>query len=470
VTDPQSPDALEGALLDYLLGADVDASARGSVEAALASDPALAREKAALEALLRAEEEAHDVTLDSGAAARVAARVRDRVGREEERTAREARRPSPATRWARMLALSVALHGLLLAVVSVAMRTEEKRARAEGRDDDLVAAVGSDGERLEPREIPLEPPESPEAPTLLAFEVEPLPAERLLLEEAETLEPPFVGERADWLAYPPSAARVLLPRTNERLKDLLLARAHLPPGTLGGVRRSLDAIAARQGPDGSFEPAAGRGRAYATAIAVLPFLGDGQSSRSGSHERTVARAIAWLRENAASVATPAERGAVTLALAEDSMLAYGSLTPAEAEARRAELVAAAAALDAAPVGAAGDAAAAVWPSLARRALDRAGVESPPDAPGPWTTLLASADVAEAGDPATALFQGTALLLADRLPAGAADVLRWGEGVGGRLFVRLDPATGLARDGASDAERVETTALIVLALEVVFRTY
>jgi hypothetical protein len=149
-----------------------------------------------------------------------------------------------------------------------------------------------------------------------------------------------------------------------------------------------------------------------------------------------------------------------LALAEDAMLAYGSLTPVEAQARRTELAALARSLPAASA----EPSDAMWTSLARRALARAGVAVPAvEAPSSWAALASYS--APADDASAPLVRGTAALLGDL----GGDVLRrFGEG-SQALVDRLGP-TGLVREGASAGERIESTALLLLALEVVFRTY
>jgi hypothetical protein len=240
-------------------------------------------------------------------------------------------------------------------------------------------------------------------------------------------------------------------------------------GTLAAVRDGLRALARHQQPDGSFAPSEGRTRVYATALATLPFLGDGHASRRRTeHAESVARAVAWMREHRGDAATPTERGVLAVSLAEDLMLSRGRLTPAEVAARRAELASLAAALDGGTAPTA-DPASAVWPSLARRALAMADVvpanaAARPASLEPSWHVLATTD---ATDPASALFQGTAILLEGPTAKGFQ---RWSGTTGRDLLARLG-ADGMAKaDGRSEGSRVEGTALVLLGLELVFRTY
>jgi hypothetical protein len=158
------------------------------------------------------------------------------------------------------------------------------------------------------------------------------------------------------------------------------------------------------------------------------------------------------------------------------MLSYGARTPAEVARARVEREALAARLDAvsppdARAKADGDLADVVWPRLARRALARAGARAAQEDGGAaWSRVLAAAAGPE-DDPSAALFHGTALLLAERSPAARDAFRRWSEGAGRALLRLLGSSDGLAEDASRPLpERVEATALALLGLELVFRTY
>ena len=98
-------------------------------------------------------------------------------------------------------------------------------------------------------------------------------------------------------------------------------------GTLKAVGRGLRALATRQQTDGSFAAGGGRSDVGQTALALLPFLGEGHGSRTtGSEGRdVVAPGIAWIRRQLFPGGEPraieaADLGIALKALSEDYML------------------------------------------------------------------------------------------------------------------------------------------------------
>jgi hypothetical protein len=468
------PDHRGDSLLDLLLGASEEAAPAAAER--MRADPALAREAEGLEAFLRVEAAAFDPAPDPGAAARVAARVRERVEREETAGARRHRPVAPATRWMRWLAASIAAHALLLGFV--AWRMDRGQDRAGEPDAGLEVRFHAPAGTREPGDdlVPAEP--IPEAQVLVE---EPLPVEVVLRGEPvpETpppLEPPS-GRLTEVGSFPPSAAHAMRVRVDPRLKERVLLRAGFDAkGTLAQVARGLNSLARLQADDGSFAPAAGRSRVYATALTAMAYLGDGHSSRGGEHRATVARTVGWLRAHAGEATTPGEVGVLVCALVEDGMLSHGERTPAEALAARAERASLAAALERATAAKGSEAGAplpdVVWSRLGRRALARAGAgfATGADDGEAWSGVLPAVAAVADSDPSAALFEGTALLLAERSPAAREEFRRWSEGAGKALLRLLGP-TGLVDDPSrTPEERAEATALALLGLELVFRTY
>src|SRR5205814_822413 len=123
------------------------------------------------------------------------------------------------------------------------------------------------------------------------------------------------------------------------------------------------AIAAQQGKDGRFATKSDRPE-RTTALAVLAFLSEGHSSRGGAYREIVASGVEWLRKQPLDALVPEDRAIALLALAEDLMLAQGSLTPAESVARGREVASLARAVAAARTKTPADSAASAWSALA----------------------------------------------------------------------------------------------------------
>ncbi len=473
MTPSNDHNPLSDLLLDSIRGElSPEEAARLSIR--LAADPELRRERDRLTTFLGAAATAHALLLDGRAGERAAARAVDRVDREESRAAR-APHAAPAGSgvrravfWARFLAVSVAAHVIVLGFLG-ARKVADPTTPVSQPDrpfttvaewpeaPDEGAWVGSD----------VEDPAMAPAGSYAFDRDDPLPIEELLT--PSDLLPAASRER--YTSFAVGSARAMWVRTSDPMKRLIEARVGTP-GTLERVQRGLVALAARQGPDGAFAaraPAAATAGSVAsvraTATVLLAFLGDGSSSRDGTHRDVVARAIAWLRTHAPSTADLADRSLASLALAEDFMLANGSMTPAESRARAIELaslrtsIATAARSRAATPGAE---AADRWAELAVSAVARAGVGP---AAAATLRLHPSGDLppSPAVDPQTAMLEGADLLRGGRGDAFAA----WNRATAKSLGAKLSGDGLVIRDGTA---HLEETALVLLALQVAYRTY
>lgn len=501
----------EDRLLDALRG-ELAARDQHDVAVRLAADPALAEASRRLERFLSTVREAHEPAPDGVAAQRIALRVRDQVGAEEARIRREAPGATRRLAWGRILAVSVAAHVVVLGVLAFLVQQEP---RAERAPPDVHAVLPFPG--LEPEEFVWEdipavwrgPDREPRIP-----EEGPLGLGVAGVEDADLDLAPLQEGLRD---HPRPVALSMVIRRSDALKRRQLTRYGMDAsGTLRVVKRGLDALEGRRRADGSFPAGGGRSTIGQTALALLPFLADGESSRTGDRaERVVAHGIAWLRGRVfgddlvgprATVEGEvpiAELGMALRALSEDYMLSYGHLAPGEAARRATELGALARKVEDAQrpdgsfPGSADDVRAAVWPMWGLEAVVRTGaVEAPEEVPlrfRRWyvasdrsdptfaaaglllhrelgedflpearrhaTRLLLDADASEA-DPFLALMAGTGLLLHD------AEAFRaWNEELGERLLDALD-ARGMVRKG----DEVGGTALHLLALQAAYRTF
>ncbi len=490
---------MQDKLLDLIRG-ELDPAETVRLQTLLASDPALRARRASLEAFLAAAKQAHALPEDPDAGTRVAARILDRVRREEERAAREARRPAAgrAARWARLLAASVAVHVLALGVLAWT-RSENGTGSPRGRDEFRGARL-----RVEPadeREGRDELAGLPPVPTeFFGADGEPTYdlSQRLALEEALEPEPtlPAMGGMEPggmggldgelrppahdprFAPFHPSVARLMLVRTIDVEKQRYLAMGGIDPdGTMRGVRYGLAYLAGTQDRrDGSFPPAPGRTSVWSTSLAVLPFLGEGNSSRGGSHAGVLEPAIGWLRRHAASADTAADRGVALVALAEDYMLCNGLLTPSESAQRVKEMAALAAALTLPDDGNAAPAEVStrLWPSMGLAAAARVGIGLGSVADRSAQTWVPSAIAAPADstaaalDPRLALVTGTAMLWGGGKPSPFP---AWNSSVGPALLARIERDGGVrVAPGTPAPVRAEQTALVLLGLQLAYRTY
>lgn len=456
MTRPDDPNPLNDKILDLVLG---QIPPGGNEAARIAGDPRARAEVDRWARLAAAAKAAHALQLDPAVGERLAARVVARVRDEEARAERVgAERPVGARRmfWGRVLAVSLGAHAIFLGVFALQARRSEVAPVEPFLLTPQWTTAGDPVARAEDRRV-LPLPELPAFDGAMASDREFVPAD--VADEAPfpspALEP--AGPREIGLRAASPAFRA---RTSDPIKRAIEARLSAR-GSLDTIRRSLTALAATQRADGSFAAPAGTDVSDATAWTVLPFLGDGHSSRFGAHRDVVAKAVAFLRgRRDAATGTVAGGDAVLWALAEDQWLAGGFRTPAENRAPAADLRGLAARLVA-------DGADAARPdSLRTVALAAAArarvVEAPPVA------TLAAATVEDwlAADvrPDTALTRGAALA------AGASvETFRRFSTRAAATLRGLVGDDGLVTDASLDAAaRALATARAVLALQVPFR--
>jgi hypothetical protein len=400
-------------LRDDLPPAEAEAVRRRLAADAALGDHALREELGRLEALFRACRGTFDpVASDPAAAAReaerVAAVVRSRAHAEERRAARDRRVPSRGRAvWVRVLAASVFVHAVLVAALALTARDQPVSESGTGMLHASLPRTGEDIERELAPEIAwpnsgggsvLPDPMFPETEEASAGDLGSSPAPR-----GDGL--PELRSRLR--EHPPSVALDMLVRTDDALKRRRLDRLALDAdGTLIRVKLGLKEIASRQRDDGSFEAAGGRTEVGETALAMLPFLGDGRASsrRDVRDPEAVANGLGWLRRTLFAPPPAGEAGGVRLrdgsvsitgsvpvtdlgialtALAEDFMLSFGRLSPTDAARRVSEMetlsrrIAQQQGTDGGFVGSSEDVAAAVWPVWGLYAAARTGTVATP---------------------------------------------------------------------------------------------
>jgi hypothetical protein len=456
VTTPNDHNPIDPRLLDHLRGESAGGP-DGGLDAEIARDPALAAERARLARLLSVAARAHEAPLDAtdwaSAATRVAARARDAVRRQEDR------RPvhEPKSIWVRVLAISVGLHVAVLGFL--ALRTHEVRVERSDSPDvrpfgEEVARATPPAEEPSPEAPPRESGPSPLAPYVVADETPPI---ETVLEGLPRRQPAEDGPPGNPLVFRPGLERSMWLRTNAVAKKTV--REQLGTESLAGaVERGLAALAARQTRDGSFESVSTRTREGATALVLLAFLSEGHSSRGGAYRAVVEKGIAWLRAQNLPALPLEDRAFALLAASEDLMLGNGAMTPAESLVRGRETAALARSLSAARDRARSklDGTTAAWAALALSSaarLDGRGV------PVPDLTAFVP------GNGTPDVLQGTSLLLGKRV----REFRSWSKDALPTLAARVGD-DGLVRDVAEGPARVEETALVLLALQVSYRTY
>lgn len=454
MTDSNHPKSLSDSLLDLLRG-ELPPGERAALEARIAADPALAAEAKRVEALLAAAKGAHDLALDDEAGARMAARIRHRVQREEARTFPEvAAPPVRSLRWARYLAVAVAAEVLLVGGLFLVLR--ERHGPADGEDRPLVIGTEPEGFGPSVADVP-----SGLEPTITDGI---LPIEDLLAREATA----SMSDETIGLPSSNAAAKVALPgftraaaaRTSDVTKEAIFARVGRRDD-LKQVQASLRALAVRQESDGSFPAGSEASRVRVTATALLAFLGDGHTSRRGDHKQVVEKGVRWLRAHASDATGEEEKALLLAALTEDYAFSSGDMPASEAKERGREIASLANAMPASG---------APWVAMALDGVGRARLGPAADGRG-WSRAYAAIAVPSL-DPRTAVVEGTALLLQLK-----GDSFReWNQRVGRDFRARLGN-DGLARAAKPSADldaqvgdRVEETSWIVLALQVPYRTY
>ncbi len=448
-----------------------------------AEDPALA-------AFLAAEREAFAAAAEAEAvdaeAIRMAAWIRDTVQRDEAAAARRAATEASAVRapargWARILAFSVGLHVLVLGVLGVVLvgsvgEDEAGPTAHVGLGGAFVDDERSAADRYAEHVAGVQYMDLVNRDLGQASDAMAMVEQETLVETLERLE---IDEPVGWGAtqHPPEVTVPMVRRRNDGLKkrrlDLL---GYNTQGTLRAVDRGLGVLALRQDADTGWFGGDERSAVRKASLATLAFLGEGHTS-TGTRERdeVVARAVKALRTKAvddASVATldGASLGTLTVALAEDYMLAYGNLTLRGAAVRATELERLAEAARGRLVdGAALSGAQYTWLLWGLDAAQRAGVVAASPAErtrfdGWVASASAEAAAASSESAQAALAHGTALLYAER-GAKKPRFKRWSRAHAAALLRRLKP-TGEVRQG----DPVADTALVLLALQTAYRTY
>ncbi len=475
MTRQNTPNPLSNIILDSIRG-ELSPVESEALEARFSAEPALAAHRDRLRAMLVAEQAAQlgalDDTLDPKAADRMATRILDRSRRESDR------RPAVPGRqrmWARLLAASVAVHVVALGFLS--WRHFQSPDRAED---------------VRPGESVRVTPYDPADPTVGDGAVEDelqragientLPGRYVLDDEQppifeipDVLPAASISSSDKLLAsLPRGRARAMWLRTNDSMKRRIEARVG-SEGSLDRVKAGLTALARLQNRDGSFVDAEGRSSIRATATVLLAYLSDGHSSRGGEHRPVVERGIGWVADHLDDHGASGDRALALFALAEDLILSSGFLTPAQAQVQRASLTPLAESVrsarnDARRAGTPGAPADldARWTELALVAASHAGLIG-------GTTVVATMtfDVGRmipGNDASTAMLDGTSLLKDPRWKdRREAAFTTWNTATARTLSSRLG-ADGLASGSGSAAARAELTALMLLALEVAYRTY
>jgi hypothetical protein len=471
VTAQNDPNSLSDRLLDALLAEGNPGGASTPTADALAgADPAAARERDRLVAFLKVAAGAHDVVLggpgaERAAAERVVARVRRRVHDEEDRLDRVHPAPRwwrPGPLWARVFAASVAVHAAAIVVLAITVRSPGA-VEAERTDDGTPIVLPRGDETLAADSVYEEPLPAPVSPYAGGLADLPIGTVLATLPDGDSWKGLEPSDPDALRRYVPSVARSMWLRSDagSGARAEIYLRLGVPAVAMR-PKPTLEALAAQQAKDGSFEPMPGHGRVQSTATVLLAFESAGHASRAGAHRAVVESGVRYLRHALALDGTgkapdaPADaigESWALLALTEDVMLSSGSLTPAETRARSAEIRRLADAIASRPDGARGIAA------LATASAARLRTATPAASARGWgDAYLASAS---AGPDA---LYGTAMLVSGR----TADFTAWVATALPRIDAKF-ALDGLVRSSVSSA-RVEETALALLALQVPIRTY
>lgn len=491
-TDPTRPNPLPAAdqalLVDHLRG-ELTPADRARVDRRLEQEPSLRAEWDALRGLAQVEASrfATEMAVAATDAPRLASYVISRVRRDEAASqTRERSAVGGRRRWARILAVSIGLHVVLLGVLTWRLQSDRTN-------------VQDDGTRIELGEFPIRDwdpvPEDLRAEHLDRALVEMSEEQKDMLPDEfwrwdggeldkdmeQMLQDLASGSRAaPTFLYPRGMGLALRRRGKDDLKRRRLeALGFDADGTLQRVSNGLNYLQGRQLAEGAFPADDGRPAVNETAMAMLAFLGDGQHSKADNGKgKVVRRGISWLRERAfddtgllRESIGGRDLGVLLVALSEDYMLSYGRLSLGEARVRGAELQVLASAVTAVDeqVAVSDDA---LWSRWALDAVERTGVvrRSVEDRARFQRWLAAATDpesVHEAPSAVEVLSRGTALLYAER-GSSKTRFLSWSEATGKQILDGLLP-NGKAK-GAGGGDRVAETALRILALQTAYRTY
>ena len=472
--DPQ--DARFGEVVDGLLG---EGPAAGASELSRSLEGLLASERSRF-----AEEEALAAADGPRLARFLVARAR-----EDEAAHRAAQRARMRrSRWGRILAISVGVHALLLGFVvwnlgrdapaqaprSVLLgKLDNFRSPTDRSLSDDVANALDEYEVQQLDKLP----DSVFAFDDVGGEDQQVPDEIMAIAEQGAAKTAIY----EW---PRGMALSLARRRSEVLKKSRLRALGYDSGpTLDAVRRGLRYLASTQGKNGSFPSSGDTDPRVSTALALLPFLGDGHFSLASQEApgvearetAVVRRGLAYLRGSVFEGETLREGldrrilHPVLIALSEDYMLGYGRLLIKDAQDRSREIRTLVAHLraDESLLGAED----ALWSHWALDAAARTGVvESlPMEQRGyaAWRTAVANGPSWSQSIDADALARGTALIGLER-GAKKARFREWQPATTEALLRQLQP-NGKAK-GRIPGDRVERTARIVLALQLGYRSY
>lgn len=488
--DAPAPDDL-GLLIDGLRG-ELDPRAAAGLERRLADEPALAAEHERLARLFardarRFEADERRAAADAPRLARsIVARVRADEGAAAIRNRAVA---GTRRRWARILAVSIGLHVVVLALL--AWQLVEAGPPSRGASIDVAYEPLAEGFDRVPEEALAERLSrvlnemSPEALAELPAGV--LRFDGALDDGIETQLEDVVRKAGDGprFQFPPGTGLALGRRSNEALKRKRLAALGFDAdGTLTKVRLGLSYLQGRQQKNGAFSADNDRSAIYQTAVALLAFLGDGRHSKQETAAGDVVRrGVRWLREAAfdaegrvRDAVSDFDLGVALVALSEDYMLSYGRLGMAEARHRGREIGRLAEAVRAVEARIAASHAPnreeTLWPVWALHAAERTGViERSPGQRERFEVWVAAAaqdtPQADGRDTVRVLTQGTALLSAER-GAQKPRFRAFGEATAADLLGRLLP-NGKAK-GPGSGDRIAETALTLLALQTAYRAY
>lgn len=491
-TDPTPSNPLSAAdqalLVDYLRG-ECSAAQGAELEARFETDAVLRAERDALQGLAEVESGrfATEMAVAATDAPRLATYVISRV-RQDEAAARSRGRAEVGgrRRWARILAVSIGLHVVLLGVLTWRLQSDRSNVPDEGTHIELGEFPIRDWDPV-PEDLRAEHLDralvemSEEQKDLLPDEFWRWDGGELDKDMEQMLQDLAQGARAaPTFLYPRGMGLALRRRGKDDLKRRRLeALGFDADGTLQRVANGLNYLRGRQLADGAFPADDGRGAVSETAMAMLAFLGDGQHSKADNGKgKVVRRGVTWLRERAFdesgllrdSISGP-DLGVLLVALSEDYMLSYGLLGLGEARVRGAEIQLLASAVSAVDEQIAADDDA-LWSRWALDAAERTGVvrRSVEDRARfrRWLAAATGPDVADATPSSVeVLSRGTALLYAER-GSSKKRFLTWSEATGQQILDGLLP-NGKAK-GAGAGDRVAETALWILALQTAYRTY